>query len=84
MILLKSVRDEHHWDVGTEFAVESVGDGVLRPLKAVAHTRLDDVSGCLRVTGPARTVEEMDAAIITEIGRRRARAVTPYIPVVPP
>ena len=74
VILPKSVRDEHHWDVGTEFAVESLGDGVLlRPLRAVAHTRLDDVAGCLRVTGPARTAEEMDAAIAAEIGRRRDR-----------
>ncbi len=74
MILPKSVGDEHHWEVGTELAVESVGDGVLlRPLKAVAYTRLDDVAGCLRVTGPARTVEEMDAAIAAEIGRRRDR-----------
>jgi AbrB family looped-hinge helix DNA binding protein len=74
VILPKSVRDEHHWNVGTEFAVESMGDGVLlRPLNAVAHTRLDEVAGSLRVAGPARTVEEMHAVIVAEVGRRRDR-----------
>ena len=54
VILPKSVRDAHHWEPGTEFSVEAVGDGVLlRPLRSVAHSRLEDVAGCLRVTGPA-------------------------------
>ncbi len=74
IILPKSVRDAFHWEFGTEFSVEPVGDGVLlRPLKAVAHARLEDVAGSLRVTGPARTIAEMDAAIVAEVRRRRDR-----------
>jgi len=74
IILPKSVRDAQHWVPGTEFSVEAVGDGVLlRPLKSVAHSRLEDVAGCLRVTGPARTIAEMDAAIVAELRRRRDR-----------
>jgi AbrB family looped-hinge helix DNA binding protein len=71
VILPKSVRDAQHWTQGTEFSIESVGDGVLlRSLKAVAHSRLEDVAGCLPVTGRARTTAEMDAAIVAEVRRR--------------
>jgi AbrB family looped-hinge helix DNA binding protein len=74
VILPKSVRDDHHWEPGTEFSVESTGDGVLlRPLTSVAHSRLADVAGSLRVTAPARSVAEMDAAIVAELRRRRDR-----------
>jgi AbrB family looped-hinge helix DNA binding protein len=74
VILPKAVRDARHWEPGTEFAVEALGDGVLlRPLRSVAHSRLEDVAGCLRVKGPARTIAEMDAAVVTELRRRRDR-----------
>jgi AbrB family looped-hinge helix DNA binding protein len=73
IILPKVVRDAHHWGPGTDFLVEDTGDGVLlRPVKA-APARLDDVVGCLRVKGPARTIEEMDAAIGNEVRARRDR-----------
>ncbi len=59
---------------GTEFSVEPLGDGVLLwPLKATAHSRLEDVVGCLRIAGRARTFEEMDAAIVAGLRRRRGR-----------
>ena len=74
IILPKTVRDAHHWESGTDFVVEDTGDGVLlRPVKAGAPARLDDIVGCLRVKGPARTIEEMDAAITVELRNRRDR-----------
>jgi AbrB family looped-hinge helix DNA binding protein len=74
IILPKSVRDAQRWKPGTEFSVEAVGDAVLlRPLSSVAHSQLEDVAGCLRVAGPPRTIAEMDAAIVTELRRRRDR-----------
>ena len=74
IILPKAVRDLHHWEPGTDFLVEDTGDGVmLRPIKAGAPTRLDDIVGCLRVKGPARTIEEMDSAIDAELRDRRDR-----------
>jgi AbrB family looped-hinge helix DNA binding protein len=74
IILPKTVRDLHHWVPGTDFSVEDSGDGVLlRPIKTGAPSRLDEVVGCLRVTGPARTIEEMDAAIDAELRDRRDR-----------
>jgi AbrB family looped-hinge helix DNA binding protein len=74
IILPKAVRDSHHWAPGTDFSVEDTGDGVLlRPLKTAQPTRLDDVVGCLRVKGRARTIKEMDAAIGREVRARRDR-----------
>jgi AbrB family looped-hinge helix DNA binding protein len=74
IILPKVVRDSHHWAPGTDFSVEDTGDGVLlRPLKTAQPTRLDDVVGCLRTNGPARRLDEMDAAIGSELRARRDR-----------
>ncbi|HEY0182379.1 MAG TPA: AbrB/MazE/SpoVT family DNA-binding domain-containing protein [Rhodopila sp.] len=74
IILPKTVRDLHHWVPGTDFSVEDTGDGViLRPIKTSRPTRLDDVAGCLRSSGPALTLEAMDAAIDAEVRARRDR-----------
>jgi AbrB family looped-hinge helix DNA binding protein len=74
IILPKAVRETHHWEPGTDFSVEDTGDGVLlRPLKTTPPTRLDQVVGCLHTDGPARTLEEMDAAIDHEVRARRDR-----------
>lgn len=74
VVLPKSVRDARHWDSGTAFSVELVDDGVLlRPLKPAGTTRLEDVAGCLRVSGPARSVEDMDRAVLAEARRRHGR-----------
>ena len=74
IILPKAVRDLHHWEPGTDFSVEDTGDGViLRPIKGGTPTRLEDLIGCLRVKGPARTIEEMDAVIDAELRDRRDR-----------
>jgi AbrB family looped-hinge helix DNA binding protein len=73
VILPKAVRDLHRWEPGTDFTVEDIGDGVvLRPVKKSRVTRLADVAGCLKYEGPARTVEEMNAAV--EAGARAGHA----------
>jgi AbrB family looped-hinge helix DNA binding protein len=74
IILPKAVRDSHNWLPGTNFTVEEVDDGVLlRPVTANSPVRLEDLIGCLRVEGPARSIEEMDAAIDAELQDRRDR-----------
>ena len=65
VILPKAVRESHGWTAGTVF--------LLRPLKSVRPKRLDEVAGCLAVSGPARTIEEMNAAIADEAIARRDR-----------
>jgi AbrB family looped-hinge helix DNA binding protein len=74
VILPKSVRESRRWPVGTEFMVEETADGVLlRPTRPFAASRLEDVAGCLRGSGPARTIEEMDQAIEDELRDRHDR-----------
>ena len=74
LILPKSLRDAKHWSPGTEFTVEVVREGVLlRPVKPFPPTKIEDVSGFLKYSGPAKTIEEMDQAITDEVKRRRAR-----------
>lgn len=64
VILPKSIRAAHQWEPGVEFVVEDTAEGVLlRPLKPFEPTRIEDVIGCTGYPGPARTFEEMNAAI---------------------
>lgn len=64
VIIPKGVRDGKGWKAGDELIVEDRPDGVLlkrkKPFKA---TTLDDVIGCIDYKGPARTIEEMNAAV---------------------
>lgn len=73
VILPKAIRDRLHWGAGTRLAVECTADGVLlRPAAPFPPTEIDAVFGSLVFDGPAKSVEEMDAAIVAE-ARRRAR-----------
>jgi AbrB family looped-hinge helix DNA binding protein len=74
VILPKSIRDAHCWRPGTEFLVESTDGGVLlRPLKRLPASRLEEVADRLRSSRPAAGIAEMDAAIDTEIKARHDR-----------
>ena len=68
VILPKHIRAAHKGSPGVEFLVEDTPEGILlRPLKPFKPTRLKDVIGCAGYTGPAKTIEEMDAAIAAGI-----------------
>lgn len=79
VIIPKDVREGKGWKAGDELIVEDRPDGVLlkrkKPFKA---TTLDEVSGCLKpyYSGPARTIEEMNAAV-DEMFRREWGKSTP-------
>ena len=74
VILPASIRTAKHWHAGVEFAVESTADGVLlRPLKAMAASALNEVIGCTGYKGAARSMADMDAAITDELKARHAR-----------
>jgi AbrB family looped-hinge helix DNA binding protein len=76
VVLPKSVREQHGWAPGTELVVEAAPDGVRLRAKALfPQTELDQVFGSVRHSGPAKTVEEMDAGIRTAVARRYRRAV---------
>jgi AbrB family looped-hinge helix DNA binding protein len=74
VILPKAIRQRRRWDVGTRLLVEDTDEGVL--LKAAPvfeRTKSREVFGVLKASGPAKTLEEMDAGILAEARRRHAR-----------
>ena len=72
IVLPRSIRAAKAWRPGQALAVVSTEEGVLlKPLKAFPPSRLEQVAGCLRYRGRAKTVEEMDAAVTKEAKRRR-------------
>jgi AbrB family looped-hinge helix DNA binding protein len=74
IILPKSIRDSRDWRPGTTLTVEETKDGVLlRPKRIFPRTRIEDVVGCLRYYGKAKTPAQMDAAIGKEVSRRHDR-----------
>ena len=74
IVLPKPIRDARQWAAGATFEVELLADGVmLRPLKAATSMTLDQVAGCLKVAGPARSIAEMDDAVLAEARARHGR-----------
>ena len=72
--LPKSIRERRRWGSGTRLIVEDMPEGVrLKPVSLFAPTRPEDVAGMLKYSGPAKTIEEMDAAITAEVRRRWRR-----------
>ena len=74
VILPKGIRVALGWSAGTRLAVECISDGVLlKPIPVFAETRPEDVFGSLAFDGEPKSVEEMDAGVRGEAGRRHAR-----------
>ena len=73
LILPQGVRRARNWGPGTRLVVEETADGVLlRPAAVFAPTKPEEVFGSLTYAGPARTIEDMDAAVAAEARRREA------------
>lgn len=72
LIIPREIRARHGWTPGTELVVEDHGDSVvLRRAEDLPVTTLEDLIGCAGYTGPARTLEEMEAAIARGARERR-------------
>ena len=73
-MLPKAIRDKRRWKAGTRLTVEDRPEGVLlKPIEKKKKLTIDDWAGIIKYKGPARTVEEMNAAIDEEFRRRHAR-----------
>ncbi|MCX7899025.1 MAG: AbrB/MazE/SpoVT family DNA-binding domain-containing protein [Methylocystis sp.] len=71
--LPKSIRRRHNWEAGAALMIEDPPEGVvLKQASLFPPTRLNDVFGVLKYSGPPETIEEMDASVLAE-ARRRAR-----------
>jgi AbrB family looped-hinge helix DNA binding protein len=74
VVLPKSVREARSWEPGTEFAVEEVSEGVLlRPLRPFPPTNFEEVFGCLKYSGRAKTLGQMEKAIARGVRARHDR-----------
>lgn len=68
VIIPKSIRNTHQWEIGQEFIVEEADNGILlKPKASFPPTTLDEVAGCLKYDGPSKSVEEMNDAISAKI-----------------
>ncbi|MBT5873346.1 MAG: AbrB/MazE/SpoVT family DNA-binding domain-containing protein [Candidatus Latescibacteria bacterium] len=64
VIIPKAVRSAQHWEAGQELVVVEVDDGILlKPRNPFEQTELKNVAGCLKYSGPANSLDEMDDAI---------------------
>ncbi len=73
VILPKSIRQRRHWDAGTRLVIEDTADGVLLTSAPIFEpTRSEEVFSSLKVSGPPKTLEEMDAGVLAEARRRHA------------
>ncbi|MDZ8261746.1 AbrB/MazE/SpoVT family DNA-binding domain-containing protein [Nostoc sp. ChiQUE01b] len=64
VIIPQSLREAHQWEVGQEFIIIDMGDGILlKPKKLFPETKLDHVAGCLKYQGKPKNLEDMDNAI---------------------
>lgn len=64
IIIPKSIRKMHNWQPGQEIEVIDMGENIiLRAKKPFTPTQLEEVAGILAYSGPAKTLEEMEAAI---------------------
>jgi AbrB family looped-hinge helix DNA binding protein len=74
LILPKSIRQQRRWDAGTRLIVEDTAEGVLLKAAPIFEPASpEDVFGSLKVSGPPKTLEEMDAGVLAEARRRHAR-----------
>jgi AbrB family looped-hinge helix DNA binding protein len=74
VVLPKSMRDARSLEPGTKFAVEEVPEGILlRPLRPFPSRSFDEVFGCLKYTGRAKTLPQMEKAIAQGVRARHDR-----------
>jgi AbrB family looped-hinge helix DNA binding protein len=66
VIIPKSSRDAHRWETGQELVVIDTDEGILlKPARPIPAASLKELAGCLKYTGPAKSLEEMEEAIRT-------------------
>jgi AbrB family looped-hinge helix DNA binding protein len=75
IVLPLNIRASRSWAPGTEFTVEETRDGILlRPVTPFPRTTIEEVVGCLRFKGKAKTIAQMDKGIEREVKRRHDRS----------
>jgi len=64
VIIPKPIRTARNWRPGQKLTVIDTDDGVLlKPVEPFVKTSLKEVAGCLKYSGPAKTLADMEDAI---------------------
>ena len=64
IIIPKPVREAHHWKPGQRLEIIESGKSIiLKPVSPFQPSTIEEVSGCLKYHGKAKTLAEMEAAI---------------------
>lgn len=64
LIIPPAILEACHLNAGQELEIEITAQGILlKTLKTTAKTSLNDLIGCTRYQGKAKTIEEMDEGI---------------------
>lgn len=64
VIIPSPIRTAHRWEPGQRFEAIDTGDGVLlKPAGPFPKTDIEEVASCLRYSGPAKTLADMDEAV---------------------
>ena len=74
VVVPKAIRQSRKWSPGTKLVVEETEAGVL--LKAAPLFPATDIKsafGCVNYSGPVKTIEEMNAAVLAEARRQHER-----------
>ena len=72
LVIPREIRDRHGWSEGVELVLADQDDSVvLRSVRRVPETTLEDLVGCTGYKGPALTLEEMEAGIARGARERR-------------
>ncbi len=58
------IRATHNWEIGQELIIMDSDEGIFLTSKAPFEpTTLDEVAGCLKYKGRAKTLEDMENAV---------------------
>ena len=72
VVIPKAIRDRQGWSEGTDLTFEDRGDHVVIRLSSRRReTTLDDLYGLLPWDGPAKTLDDLEAAIPEGVRQRR-------------
>lgn len=64
VIIPKHMRHSYHWATGQDLIVIDTGDGILLKAKTpFPKTTIDEVASCLKYTGEAKSLDDMQEAI---------------------
>ncbi|PCK07223.1 MAG: AbrB family transcriptional regulator [Alteromonadaceae bacterium] len=64
VIIPKPIRASHNWEAGQELVVVEHGDGILlKPRAPFEETSINDAASCLKFTGKAKSLDDMQLAI---------------------